>query len=141
MNKIVSSLVCFLLLPAIMIGCGGREETASGGRKQVSESRILRLYHQLKVGVTREQVEAILGKPLFPSLRQPSGEEELWYIREGERLMQPYESPWGPGGIVVTYRDGKLIEKKYNFQWVKHEHIIAYEEKQKAEPRDSADKK
>ncbi len=131
MRKTVCTLMSLLLFLVVMAGCGD----------PISESRILRLYHQLKVGMTRDQVEAILGKPLFPSLDNSSGEEMLWYIDERERRMLLTESPMGPGGIRITYKDRKLIDKWYNPQWIKAKYIRAYEQKHKAEPADSTDKK
>lgn len=86
----------------------------------VYHSRILRLYVRLEAGMTREQVEAIVGKAISTPLRQPNGEEECWYIDKSERHMEPHESPWGVGGIKVIYKNGKLLRKQYNHQWVKH---------------------
>ncbi len=77
--------------------------------------------------MSKGEAETVIGKPLFESLRQTSGEVECWYVKDSERKMEMHESPWGMGGIVVKYKDGKIIDKKYNFQWVKREHRELYE--------------
>ena len=114
-----------LLSCVALAGCRSQpcEETYARG----CGSRILALYDQLQVGMTREEVEAIVGEPMLPPLEQPDGEVNCSYVAERERLLERHESPWGPGGIVVTYKEGRLVKKQYNFQAVKREHLEAYE--------------
>lgn len=109
------------------------------GSRPASKSRILWLHDQLKIGMTTDQVEAILGKPLGPPLVQPDGEQTDYYLNEPERRMGPTESPWAPGGIVVTYKNGRLIKKVYNHQWVKREHRQAYERSKRPGPSSAPD--
>jgi outer membrane protein assembly factor BamE (lipoprotein component of BamABCDE complex) len=126
-----------LILPTLLFylvaGCRQEQQSPDPATALASESRILSLYDQLKIGMTKSQVQAIVGKPLFKPLRQSTGEEGCWYVDKAERKMEYNESPWGLGGISVTYKADKLIEKEYNSQWVKPEHIEAYKQKKHAE--------
>lgn len=134
MNRSIGSFVLVLAASVLLAGCTGNRRTVEPTVPPVSESEILSLYDQLAVGMTRADVEAGVGAPLFKPLRQPSGEEEYWYIKTPERKMEMHESPWGLGGIVVTYKNDKLVEAKYNFQWVKREHRELYEKNRISEP-------
>jgi hypothetical protein len=71
--------------------------------------------------MTRREVEDVLGEPVFPPLEQPSGEVEAAYLGQeyAERSLLPYEAPFLPAGIYVTYHEGRLVKKSYNPQWVK----------------------
>jgi len=79
--------------------------------------------------MTKEDVEAIVGAPISPCIRQPNGEEQYCYYDKPERRLEPHESPMAPVGIYVVYMEGKLLRKDYNFQWVRKEHIDEYESK------------
>jgi hypothetical protein len=139
MNRSMISLLVVLTGSALLFGCARGRRTVEPSGAPVSESRILSLYDQLKIGMSRTDAETVVGAPLFEPLRQPSGEEEHWYIKTPERKMEMHESPWGLGGIVVTYRNDKLVEKKYNFQWVKREHRDLYEKNRNSEPTPAGD--
>jgi hypothetical protein len=82
---------------------------------------LLELYNKLKPGMTREQVEAVVGKPVLPPLVQPDGEVQVNYLgpEYRERDLAPQESPFLPAGIYVTYVGGVLTKKSYNPQWLK----------------------
>jgi vacuolar-type H+-ATPase subunit H len=102
----------------------GKADAAAAIRAQIKDlgrppSRIVSLFRQLDKGMTPKQVETLLGKPVLPPTQQPNGNLEIWYIDQRERQLQPQESPWGPAGIIVIYRDGVLAERKYNHQWVR----------------------
>ena len=128
--------VC-LCLVALLPSCAKRHRTSS---------KILELYAQIEVGMSQHQVEQILGKPLFPPMHQrevgpeylgpgdthPEG-DACWYLDNAERAMETHESPWGLGGIKIVYQDGKVVQKKYNFQWVKQEDIDAFEKRTAAQ--------
>jgi len=117
------------------------------------DSEILDLYSQVETEMSQQQVEQILGKPLFPPMRQreigpeylgpgdthPEG-DVCWYLSKPERTMQSHESPWGLGGIRIVYRDGKVIQKKYNVQWIKREDIDAFEKRTAAQQPPERDK-
>lgn len=89
----------------------------AGGRK----AGILDLYKKITLGMSREQVEDILGEPVAVPVEQPSGEVQVAYLDHEyrERTLLPQESPRYPAGIFVTYRRGKVQEKSYNGQWVR----------------------
>ena len=89
-----------------------------GDFKVENPSRILTLFRQLQIGMTPKQVEELLGQPVEKRSEQPWG-LEVWYIDRPEHKLELQESPWGPAGIKVTYRNGVLAEKRYNFQWIK----------------------
>jgi hypothetical protein len=41
---------------------------------------------------------------------------DVWYLPPPK--LDPTESPWGPGTVVVTYgADGTVVAKKLNPQW------------------------
>jgi hypothetical protein len=108
-------------------GCSDREPTPQPVRPPASSSAILSRYDQLALGMTKAEAEAVVGRPLGEPLRQTNGEEECWYLGEREAAMAPGESPWGAGGIVITYKDGELVDKACNYQWVKQAHRRSYE--------------
>jgi hypothetical protein len=88
---------------------------------QGAKPGILDLYKKLKPGMTPQEVEAILGKPILPPTEQPNNYQNANYLGSefAERTLLPYESPLFPAGIYVTYHDGKLVTMSYNSQWVK----------------------
>jgi len=92
--------------------------------------------------MSQQEVERILGPALFPAMHQsqvgpeflgpgdthPEG-DVCWYIREMEK--EPYlpsGGSWGPGGIKIVYRSGKVIQKKYNSGWINGDDLRAFEE-------------
>lgn len=96
-------------------------------RKPVSKSRILSLYHQLKSGMTKNEVEKILGQPVIGN--DVVNGSLHWYIKETERRTFA-GSPWGYAGIRVFYNsDDRLVNAQYNFQYVKDKHIERYTKK------------
>lgn len=128
---------------------------ASGCRKLVlkrqpqTHSQILHLYSQISAGMTQQEVEKILGPPVFPAMHYqeipsdylPSGVahpegDYCWYWREPERPLELWESPYGAGGIEIVYWGGKVIQKKYNSQWIKQEDLEVF---RKTQPSASAD--
>lgn len=121
-----------LLLPCLAIGCGQEHQPLQTATAPVSESRILSLYDKLELDMTKSQVEAILGEPIY-SLRQQNGEEQCNCIKEPERTMESHESPMMFSGVLVEFKDDKLIKASYNPQWIKREHLLAYEQKKNSE--------
>jgi hypothetical protein len=127
-NRIIPRLLCLTFAGILVTNCSHLAHKPNTATGTVSESKILSLYDQLKIGMTREQVEAIVGKPLWEPFPQSDFYATCHYIDKPERPLTSHESPWSFSGLVITYRDGRLIDKKYNFQWVKQEHIEAYEQ-------------
>lgn len=138
--RAIASILPVLLLSCLIAGCRQEQQLFHAPTAPASGSRIISLYHQLKTGMTRSQVQTIVGEPLS-SLRQTSGEEQCYYVKKPERIMESHESPMMLGGISVKYKDGKLIEKMYNPQWVKREHREAYEQRRNSEQDAPADAK
>jgi len=73
-------------------------------------------FHDIRIGASEAEVEALLGAPL---LRSTSAESPLpatvdaWYLPPPP--LGPVDSPWGPGSIVVTYAsDGRVVGKRLN---------------------------
>ena len=90
----------------------------------ISESRILSLYHQLKFGQSREEIEKLVGKPVIGT-DDVDGSTQ-WYINECE-TREIKGSPWGLAGIRVNYdKDDRLVSARYNFQYVRTTDIEKY---------------
>jgi len=70
--------------------------------------------------MSSNEVEAILGPPLI-SWTVSKKEVEAWYGNKPERRMSSYESPWGLGDIQITFQNGLLAQKRYNYQHVSEE--------------------
>ena len=129
MSSATPPLLGVILASALLAGCAEHRRLAAPERSPVSESRILSLYGRLTIGMTKDEVEAIVGRPLGQPLRQAGGEEDYHYVDKPERQLEPHESPWSFGGLVITYKDGRLVDKKYNPQWVRREHREPYEKR------------
>lgn len=70
------------------------------------------LFAAVRVGMTRVRVEKLLGPP---TVRSASPERGTWYLPPP--LIEPYESPFAPGTIGITYsRDGRVETKVLNPQ-------------------------
>jgi hypothetical protein len=80
---------------------------------------LLDLFDKLKPDMTRKDVEKLVGKHISEN-DVGDGSARAYYLGNEfrERPPTPSESPFMPGGIVVTYVDGKVTKKGYNFQWV-----------------------
>ena len=128
MSNTASRFLGLLFLAACAIGCSPEQENPSA-KPPVSESKILTLYDQLDLGMTREQAEVIVGKPISEDPPVEDDTQSYWYIKQRERKMDLNESPWGWGGIVLTYKAGKLIDKQYNSQWIPKKQLEEYERK------------
>ena len=103
------------------------QEKTAGKKGKISKSRILRLYHQIKAGQSREEVEKLLGEPLYDNAVVNG--TVSWYIDKVE-TKEIKGSPWGMGGIKVFYgEDGLVHDAEYNFQYVKNEDIELYHQK------------
>ena len=148
MKAIASNVLLIGLLSCLSTGCGQERQSphaaTAPATAPVSESRIISLYDQLKIGMTRSQAQAIVGEPLEGpphNIRQPNGEEYCGYISEAEaeRKLGYYESPMYFCGIRLIYKNGRVIDKKYNHQWVKREHTELYERKPGSEPSPADD--
>ena len=94
----------------------------------LAKSKILTMFNQIKNLKTKTAVETILGQPIFPVMVQNNGSKTSWYIKHPERVIQDHESPWGYGGIAVSYDNkGNIVSCLYNFQWVEKRFIVEQE--------------
>ena len=125
--RALSQSFLFLVFLAV-VSCGEKE---SGSPVPAPKSRILDAYARIDLGMTQSEVEKVAGEPVLPLTEGAPGknEEVAWYIDTPERDLEAHESPWGLAGIKVTFRDGKVVEKKYNFQWVPRELREEFESK------------
>lgn len=86
-------------------------------------SAILTLYRRLETGMTSNEVRAILGPPIYFMVYDP--EPDLTYRgyfgTNWERKPSPIESPDSPADISVTLKDGRLVEKRCNYQRISDE--------------------
>jgi hypothetical protein len=81
---------------------------------------LVELFSKLEIGMARDKVETLLGKPIFKDLKQPDGVEVNYLGDEfRERVLEMQESPFLPAGIYLTYVDGKLTKKSFNPQWLR----------------------
>ncbi len=69
------------------------------------------LFQSIAIGMDREEVEKLLGKPILPEI-EPGF--EVWYLSPPK--IRTYESPCAPGSIGITYSGGKVVKKTLNPQ-------------------------
>ena len=117
----------------LLSGCSSQPDNAAPNTKQGDNAQeivakqaprlgIVALFKKLEIGMSRQQVEAIVGSPVYSPLEGPGEDLRVDYLRQEEyqeRGLLAHESPISLGGIFVTYRRGILVEKGYNSQWVK----------------------
>lgn len=89
--------------------------------------RIMKMYALVQLGMSRDQVEAIAGNPIQPSVPLPNGEEEFQYAGSAQQTI---EWPWGVSGLTVVFRNGLLVSKQYSLQWIENNEILQMEERQ-----------
>ena len=69
------------------------------------------VFEKIELGATRAEVEALVGPDALTGLELG---DEVWYFQPP--VIEMHESPWGPGGIKVTYEDGRVVAKQLNPQ-------------------------
>ncbi len=131
--KIVNLPILLIIALVGLSACAHNPRSQAHSVAPWAESNILTLYDQLRDGMSKEEAEAILGKHILGPMRQANGDVEFWYVEESERQMAREESPWGPAGIVVMYRDEKVFSYRYNHQYVKGTHQELYEQRASTE--------
>jgi hypothetical protein len=76
-------------------------------------------FDAVRLGDRAVDVEAHLGAPVAQSVQKPppaTAPIDVWYLPPPK--LDPIESPWGPGTVVITYdADGTVVAKKLNPQW------------------------
>lgn len=90
------------------------------GTRKRQRGAILSRFAQIQYGMTRDEVEAILGLPIYSPSQLRDGSVEVPYLgpERRERRASSHESLLAFAGIIVTYREGRVVEKWYNRQWV-----------------------
>lgn len=79
--------------------------------KKQHRSQVLPLYEKINIGMSRAEVERLLGKPTAPELE---GDPHAWYLQSPPHYYA--ESPYGLGTVCVTYANGKVKSKELNPQ-------------------------
>ena len=75
--------------------------------------RTVELYGQIRIGMPRAKVEGILGRPNATEVER-GGIVEAWYL-PAPPVIKP-ALPRGPGAISVSYRAGRVVEKRLSAQ-------------------------
>jgi hypothetical protein len=65
------------------------------------------LFAAIRLGMSRAEVEKLLGAPTAPSTPPDQG---IWYLPPP--ILEPYESPFAPGTIGLTYSPGSRVTAK-----------------------------
>jgi hypothetical protein len=72
------------------------------------------LFADVRIGMPRPEIEAMLGKPMVAEVER-SGIVEVWYLSPPP-VVKPGVPRGGPGSIFVAYRGGRVVEKRLNPQ-------------------------
>lgn len=114
MRRPASSLVlgaALVLLPMLVAACAASVAAPSPSVRE--------RFDAVRLGDRAVDVEAHLGAPVAQSVQKPppaTAPLEVWYLPPPK--LDPTESPWGPGTVVITFdADGKVVAKKLNPQW------------------------
>jgi hypothetical protein len=106
MSALRSIVCCAVLVGAQLTGCASLP--------QASTTR--QLFDRIEIGMTREQVDSILGSPVHAWSFEPPpllGEQEVWYLAPPK--LEPVDSPFAEGSIGVTFHpDGRVVSKRLN---------------------------
>jgi len=87
----------------LVVGCAHRQPTATPGE----------LFAKIQTGMSRSEIDALLGPPTIPQL-SPDG--DAWYLPPPR--IELHESPAAPGTIGVRFAaDGRVASKRLNPQF------------------------
>jgi hypothetical protein len=95
--------------------CSAPERLSEAGTLTAPEIRSR--YEAVELGSARADVELTLGRPLSEWAQHTVPERpawEAWYLPVPP--LHPWDSPYAPGCIGVTYVDDRVIEKTLNPQ-------------------------
>jgi hypothetical protein len=96
-------LVSTLLIGAWVASCAHTQQTATPRE----------LFTKIEIGMSRSEVDAVLGAPIVPQL---SPDTDAWYLPPPS--IQSHESPFAPGTIGVRFAsDGRVASKRLNPQF------------------------
>ncbi|GEM_PF-4605974 len=102
------------VFPALVSVALGLAGCARSNMEASSSSSPYELYSQLTEGMTRAEVELIVGPPTFNEFEEKEGPSTFWYLPAPQ--LEPHESPWGFCGIKVVYSEDRVLEKQLNHQ-------------------------
>jgi hypothetical protein len=74
----------------------------------------IEMFKDVRIGMPRPQVEALLGRPVAAEIER-AGVVESWYLPP-PAVTKPRLPPGGPGAISVSYRAGRVVGKRLNPQ-------------------------
>lgn len=74
----------------------------------------LEMFADVRVGMPRQEVETMLGRPMVAEVER-SGIVEAWYLPP-PAVVKPGVPRGGPGAIFIAYRGGRVVEKRLNPQ-------------------------
>jgi hypothetical protein len=87
----------------LVVGCAHKEHAMTSRE----------LFAMVEIGMSRSDVDALLGAPGVPQL---SSDGEVWYLPPPP--IEPHDSPFAPGTIGVRFAsDGTVASKRLNPQF------------------------
>ena len=120
----------WLLLP-LLAACGSELPVSYSEKEPGERSKILEDFQKIEIGMTADQVKALIGEPGFTA-NSPDEILSAGYGVTGERALEDHESPYALSAIMVEFEGGKVASKEYNHQWVWKEQRQLFEEKKKS---------
>ena len=95
-------MVAMVFSAWVVIGCAHKQQAAPS-----------QLFAKIQLGMSRSEVDALLGPPVVPQL-SPDG--DAWYLPPPR--IEPHESPFAHGTIGVRFgSDGRVVSKRLNPQF------------------------
>jgi hypothetical protein len=114
----MASRVAFAVRTARLLAFAVAVGAAPGCASRPAEARPHELLERIAPGMSRSEVEAVLGPAVGhgPYALPPRSEEsETWYLPPPP--LDGLESPFAPGAIGVTFsREGTVVSKRLNPQ-------------------------
>ena len=85
---------------------------AAGCAHTHRDTSVRELFAKIQIGMSRSQVDALLGPPTAPQL---SPDADAWYLPSPR--IKSHESPFAPGTIGIRFTDeGRVASKTLNPQ-------------------------
>ena len=98
----ILTIICFALA-LIVVGCAHKQHAATPRD----------LFARIQTGMSRSEVDALLGPPTLPQL---SADDDVWYLPPPQ--IELHESPYAPGTIGIRFAsDGRVASKRLNPQF------------------------
>jgi len=102
-HRFFNSVSAILFGAWLVVGCAHTRQAASPSE----------LYGKIQIGMSRPEVDALLGAPTVSQLT-PDG--DAWYLPPPR--IELYESPFAPGTIGVRFTaNGRVASKRLNPQF------------------------